>query len=167
MKFCLRLSRQLSPDDRPVAILAGNGPEWKKLQQLACELRIGDFVHFVGFQNDIRPVLWTADVFVHVPTYFPEGVSVAVLEAMAAGLPVIATPVGGIPEVVRDGETGLLVPPNDHKALAEAILKLRQDEGLRTKLGKQAQKWAQENHDVRRLPERVVQVYNRVTTTSL
>ena len=162
----LKAISQLSSDDRPIAILAGNGPEWEKLQQLACELRIRDFVHFVGFQNDIRPVLWAADVFVHVPTYFPEGVSVAVLEAMAAGLPVIATPVGGIPEVVRDGETGLLVPPNDHKALAEAILKLRQDEGLRTELGKQAQKWAQENHDVRQLPERVIQVYNQVTATS-
>jgi L-malate glycosyltransferase len=81
---------------------------------------------------------------------------------MAASLPVIATPVGGIPEVVRDGENGLLVPTNDHKALAEAILKLRQNEALRVELGKQAQKWVQEHHDARQLPERVIQVYTGV-----
>jgi len=73
---------------------------------------------------------------------------------------------GGILEVVRDGETGLLVPPNDHNALAEAILKLRQDEALRIKLGKQAQKWVQEHHEVRRLPEQVIQVYNQVAAIS-
>jgi len=129
---------------------------------LAAGLGITQQAKFLAFQSDVRPILWAADIFVHVPTTFPEGTPNAVLEAMAAGLPIIATPVGGIPEVIRDGETGLLVPPNDHKALAEAILKLRQDEALRTKLGEQAQKWVQEHHEVRRLPERVIQVYNRV-----
>jgi len=157
---------ELAPPERATLLLAGDGNERQKLEDLAAGLGIAQQVKFLGFQSDVRPILWAADIFVHVPTTFPEGTPNAILEAMAAGLPVIATPVGGIPEVVRDGETGLLVPPNDQKALVEAILKLRQDEGLRTKLGKRAQKWVQEHHDIRRLPERVIQVYNRVTATS-
>jgi len=157
---------ELAPPERATLLLAGDGNERQKLEDLAAGLGIAQQVKFLGFQSDVRPILWAADIFVHVPTTFPEGTPNAILEAMAVGLPVIATPVGGIPEVVRDGETGLLVPPNDHKALAEAILKLRQDEALRTKLGKRAQKWVQEHHDIRLLPERVIQVYNRVTATS-
>ncbi len=158
----LKSLSELAPSDRPTLLLAGDGGERQKLEGLATGLGIAQQVKFLGFQSDVRPILWAADIFVHVPTTFPEGTPNAILEAMAAGLPVIATPVGGIPEIVRDGETGLLVPPNDHKALAEAILKLRQDEVLRTELGKQAQKWVQEYHDVRQLPERVIRVYSRV-----
>lgn len=158
----LKSLAELAPSDRPTLLLAGDGGERQKLEDLATGLGIAQQVKFLGFQSDVRPILWASDIFVHVPTTFPEGMPNAILEAMAAGLPVIATPVGGIPEVVRDGENGLLVPTNDHKALAEAILKLRQDEALRVELGKQAQKWVQEHHDVRQLPERVIQVYSRV-----
>jgi len=158
----LKSLAELAPSDRPTLLLAGDGGERQKLEDLATGLGIAQQVKFLGFQSDVRPILWASDIFVHVPTTFPEGTPNAILEAMAAGLPVIATPVGGIPEVVRDGENGLLVPPNDHKALAEAILKLRQNEALRVELGKQAQKWVREHHDVRQLPERVIQVYSRV-----
>jgi glycosyltransferase involved in cell wall biosynthesis len=158
----LKSLAELAPSDRPTLLLAGDGSERQKLEDLATGLGIAQQVKFLGFQSDVRPILWASDIFVHVPTTFPEGTPNAILEAMAAGLPVIATPVGGIPEVVRDGENGLLVPTNDHKALAEAILKLRQDETLRVELGKQAQKWVREHHDVRQLPERVIQVYNQV-----
>ena len=153
----------MSSDERPFLLLAGEGPLRVSLEQEAAQRRINEWVRFLGFQADVRPILWAADVFTHVPTTFPEGTPNAILEAMAAGLPVISTPIGGIPEVVREGETGLLVPPNDPEALAEAILKLRQDEALRSELGKGAQKWVQEHHDVRQLPEKVIQVYNRVT----
>jgi glycosyltransferase involved in cell wall biosynthesis len=162
----LKSLAELVPLDRPTLLLAGDGSERQRLEDLANELGVAQQVKFLGFQSDVRPILWAADIFVHVPTTFPEGTPNAILEAMAAGLPVIATPVGGIPEVVRDGETGLIVPSNDRKALAEAILKLRQDEALRTELGKQAQKWVQEHHDVRRLPERVIQIYNQVVAIS-
>jgi len=158
----LKSLAELAPSDRPTLLLAGDGGERQKLEDLATGLGIAQQVKFLGFQSDVRPILWASDIFVHVPTTFPEGTPNAILEAMAAGLPVIATPVGGIPEVVRDGENGLLVPTNDHKALAEAILKLRQNEALRVELGKQAQKWVREHHDVRQLPERVIQVYSRV-----
>ncbi len=163
----LRALSQFPPSDRPILLLAGEGNERQFLENLSAELGVSEEARFLGFQADVRPVLWSADVFVHAPTNFPEGTPNAILEAMAAGLPVIASKVGGIPEVVRDGETGLIVPPNDPKALADAINKLRQDKTLSEKLGKQAQAWAQEHHDTRQLPERVLQVYNQVMVKRL
>lgn len=163
----LRALSQIPTSDRPTLLLAGDGNERQFLENLSTKLGVSEQTRFLGFQTDVRPILWSADVFVHVPVNFPEGTPNAILEAMAAGLPVIASKVGGIPEVVRDGETGLIVPPNEPKALAEAINKLRQDEGLRQQLGKQAQAWAQEHHDARQLPQRVLQVYNQVMVEKL
>ncbi|MFN3422105.1 MAG: glycosyltransferase family 4 protein [Armatimonadota bacterium] len=158
----LRALSQLPPSNRPLLLLAGDGSERQQLEKLSTELGISEQVRFLGFQTDVRPILWAADVFVHVPTNFPEGTPNAILEAMASGLPVIASKVGGIPEVVRDNETGLIVPPNDREALAEAIKKLQQDKLLREQLGKQAQAWVQEHHDTCQLPERVLKVYNQI-----
>ncbi len=158
----LRAVALLSPPERPVVLLAGDGSERTRLQQLAGDLRIAESVRFLGFQKDVRPVLWAADAFVHVPTHFPEGVSVAVLEAMASGLPVIASKVGGIPEVVRDGETGLLVPPGDATVLAEALRHLRTDPSLRRRLGEGAQAYVRRHCSVQVLVERTLQVYATV-----
>lgn len=158
---------ELPPSERPIVLMAGNGHEGEKLQRLAENLGLNQFVRFTGFIDDVRTVLWASNVFVHVPNFFPEGVSVAILEAMAAGLPVIASKVGGIPEVVKNGETGLIVPPNDPKALAEAINELRKDKALCEKIGKQAQEWVRKHHDARQLPDRVIQVYSQVTAKKI
>lgn len=119
--------------------------------------QLNAWVRFLGFQSDMRIVLWAADVFVHPSR--SEGLGVVLLEAMAARLPVIATGVGGIPEVVREGETGLLVPPDNPESLAKAIQRLKQDEALRQQLGQRAQEWVERLHDIRYLPDRVMQVY--------
>ena len=103
--------------ERPHLLLAGDGPMRAELERTAAKRRVGDWVRFLGFQADVRTVLWAADVLAHVPTHFPEGTPNTILEGMAAGLPVIATPVGGIGEIVRHGETGWLVPPNDASVL--------------------------------------------------
>lgn len=155
----LRSIANLEPSTRPTLLLVGDGDERKQLEKLAVELGVEQKVKFLGFQKDIRSILWAADVFVHSPTTFPEGLSVAILEAMAAGLPVIATPVGGIPEIVRHGETGWLVPPNDATALAEALKCLWSDPLLRQQLGKTAQAHVREHHDINTLVERTSQVY--------
>ena len=81
------------------------------MRQLAESLGLADAVHFLGQRRDVPDLLNAMDVFV-LPSY-SEGVSLALLEAMAAGRPVIATAVGGLPEVVTDGDTGLLIPPRD------------------------------------------------------
>ena len=81
------------------------------MRQLAASLDLADAVHFLGQRQDVPDLLNAMDIFV-LPSY-SEGVSLALLEAMAAGLPVIATAVGGLPEVVTDGDNGLLIPPRD------------------------------------------------------
>ncbi len=114
-------------------VIVGKGPERARLETMVEQLCLVDRVHFVGHQQDVRPWLAILDVFV-LPSDW-EGMSNALLEAMAARLPVVATAIGGTPEVVVDGVTGLLVPPRDPGALAEAITRLLRDHDLRVRMG--------------------------------
>lgn len=101
-------------------LIVGEGPMRTALEQQARELHLGDNVIFTGYRRDIPALLGIFDVFV-LPSRF-EGLPLSILEAMAAGKPVIASAVDGIPEVVIDGQTGLLIPPSDPQALANAML---------------------------------------------
>jgi glycosyltransferase involved in cell wall biosynthesis len=157
----------MMPTERPHLLLTGDGPMRAELERAAAKRRVGDWVRFLGFQADVRPVLWAADVLAHVPTHFPEGTPNAILEGMAAGLPVIATPVGGIGEIVRHGETGWLVPPNDASALAEVLRHLRADPSLQRQLGEAAQTFVREHHSVGALMERILRVYAVVMSERL
>jgi len=95
----------------------------------AGRLGVADRAHFLGFRSDIAPLMRAANVVVHA-SILPEPFGRVVVEGMLAGRPVIATRAGGVPEIVRDGETGLLVPPNDVAALAAALRTLRDDPAL-------------------------------------
>src|SRR5207247_1768501 len=97
-------------------VLAGEGPARAALEAEARRLGIGDRVVFLGLRRDVPMVLAALDLFVQPSIY--EGFGLSLLEAMAAGLPVVASRVGGIPELIEDGRTGLLVPPQDSMALA-------------------------------------------------
>jgi glycosyltransferase involved in cell wall biosynthesis len=108
--------------------LVGDGPCRPSLEALATELKIRSRVEFVGQAIDVRQQLRQASMFV-LPS-LSEGVSLSLLEAMATGLPVIATRVGGNVEVVEHGKTGFLVPPADPSEMAEAILRLAKDPAL-------------------------------------
>ena len=121
----LRLAHELGVDAR--LIVAGSGSEEARLRRYAQALGIAPRVCFVGpvFGNDKVKLLFGADVMV-LPSY-SEGLPYALLESMAAGVPVIATPVGAIPDVVSDGIHGYLVPPRDGKAIAEALAMLAGD----------------------------------------
>lgn len=103
-------------------VIAGEGPQREALESLADELKIAERVSFPGFRSDTRALLSVADLFV-LPSH-NEGLPLALIEAMAAARPVIASAIGGIDEVVSDGATGLLVPPGDATALAGAIKRL-------------------------------------------
>ena len=103
-------------------LLVGDGPARDRLERLAAKLGLRDWVVFAGERRDVASVLPALDVFVCPSLY--EGFGIAIVEAMAAGRPVIASSVGGIPEIVVHEETGLLVPPGDAPALADAIAAL-------------------------------------------
>ncbi len=116
--------------------LVGEGEELPRLQTLTFREGLSDRVHFLGWRDDIPTLLQTFDLFV-----FPslnEGMGRALVEAMAAGLPIVASRAGGIPEVLGEGEAGLLVEAGSASALAQGIEKLLLDSELRVQLGKVA-----------------------------
>ena len=114
-------------------LIVGDGPCREEFECLAAELKVGAHVTFPGFVEDVPGVLAALDIFV-MPS-FKEAAGGAVREAMAAGKPVIASRVGGLPEGVVDGETGFLVPPGDHESLSRSILALVDDSTLRERFG--------------------------------
>jgi glycosyltransferase involved in cell wall biosynthesis len=126
------------PDTRYV--ICGQGPEERALRALA-ESSVPGAVAFLGQVKDVRPVLAAVDVFVHPA--LREALGVAVLEAMAMGKAIVASAIGGIPEAIAHGVSGLLVPAGDAKALAEAILRLLRDSELRQAMGRAARKRAE------------------------
>jgi len=119
----LLLMDSLPDDERCHLLLAGEG-------ELAVEVRAraGKRVHLLGMRQDIPDLLHACDIFAMASDY--EGLPVAVIEALAAALPVVATNVGGLPELVDDGVNGILVPPRNRVALAEALAKLTHDPDL-------------------------------------
>ncbi|TJY59327.1 glycosyltransferase [Sinimarinibacterium sp. CAU 1509] len=110
----------------------GQGPERAALEQQAASLHLSDCVRFVGFRDDLPRWMGNLDFLIH-PALM-EGLGVSLLQASSAGVPVIASRAGGMPEAVRDGENGMLVPPGDVDALARAIRTLISDTGLRRRL---------------------------------
>lgn len=114
--------------------IAGDGELRDELEQLAKQH--GDHVVMLGNRSDVPDLLASFDVFAY-PSRF-EGLCLGVIEAQAAGVPVVATPVGGIRETVRDGETGLLVPPDDPPALADAIVSLLDDRAAAERMAARA-----------------------------
>lgn len=117
-------------------IIAGDGPQQDNLRRRIGELGLASRVHMLGLRRDVMNVLQSLDLFV-LPTH-QEALGTAFIEAAAMGLPAIGTAVDGVPEVVADGRTGILVPPKQPAALAQAILSLLADPERRHALGGQA-----------------------------
>jgi glycosyltransferase involved in cell wall biosynthesis len=112
-------------------VIVGGGPQEAPLREQAA--RFGGRIIFAGQKEDVAPWLQAFDVFA-LPSTGNEGVPQALMQAMACGLPVVTTPVGAIPELARDGDTALLVPPEDPLALAGAIARLLSDTELAQRL---------------------------------
>jgi glycosyltransferase involved in cell wall biosynthesis len=126
-----------SPGTPFKVLLAGDGPLSDQLRALAARLRVGARVEFLGFRNDIGDLLTAADLVV-LPSLW-EGLSISLLEAMAAGKPVITTAIGSNCEVTSDGRAAVLVPPKDPVSLARAIESLIADDVRRHELGRRAE----------------------------
>lgn len=129
--------------------LVGDGPERPKLEGLTRELGITSCVEFLGERTDVPNLLAQAGFF--VSSSLTEGISLTLLEAMAVGLPVVATSVGGNSEIVADGVTGQLVPPADPDSLAKAIVSLCRNESRWPALGQAGRDRVAEHFEVRRM----------------
>ena len=142
-------------------VLVGDGPERSALHRLAAGLGVADRVHVTGFvpHHEVPGLLAAADVVVLPSTY--EELGTALVEAMAAGRPVVASAVGGIPELVRDGVDGLLVRPGDPSALAAALTRVLTDPVLAASMGASARARAAA-YDWARLARRTLEVYDAV-----
>jgi len=129
------LARVVAADPRPLPMLwvAGDGPEREELEARIARLELEGCARLLGRREDAPDLLAACDLFV-LPSR-REGLGVAALEAMAVGRPVVASRVGGLGQAVLDGRTGLLVPPEDPEALAEALARALGDDGLRRTLG--------------------------------
>jgi glycosyltransferase involved in cell wall biosynthesis len=141
-------------------LLVGSGPDAATLAKLAQDSGCGDAVRFIGERENVSECIHAMDVFA-----FPsiaEGFGLALAEAMACGVPVVASAVGGVPEVVTDGVSGLLVPPEDHVALAAAILRLLSDHELAHKLSAEALGMVSENFAMEKMTRQVSDLYLRL-----
>jgi glycosyltransferase involved in cell wall biosynthesis len=152
--------RQSHPNAR--LLIIGDGPLRPDLEKYATELGMLDSgaAIFTGTRNDIARLLGAMDVFV-LPSH-KEALPVAVLEAMAMCLPVVATRVGGVPEVVRDGSTGLLVEPADRPSLRDALARLLSDRELAYRLGTSGQARVHAHFTVDKMVEHVEELYERL-----
>ncbi len=152
---------KLAKDHQDVLlVIVGGGPLEKKLKDQSRELGIEENVKFFGFVNNIGDYLAATDIFVF-PS-FQEGFPNSVLEAMACGIPVISTKIGGVVDVIRDGENGLLVEPGNVNQLADALKKLISDAEYASTLGKNALKTVRENYDINVIANKYVKLYGRL-----
>jgi glycosyltransferase involved in cell wall biosynthesis len=129
LRVVQRVAREMP---RVRLVLVGEGPEEKAIREFVTQNKLEEHGCLLGLRSDVPRLLAAADVF--LLTSINEGIPLTVIEAMAAGLPVVATDVGGVAEVVRQGETGLLAPAGDVEALARHVLALASREG-RERLG--------------------------------
>ena len=145
-------------------LVIGGGDLALSLQGRAQSLGLAPRVHFLGARRDLGDLLAAMDVFV-MPSLW-EGLPLSMVLAMGAGVPVVATAVAGIPEVVADGRTGLLVPPGDSAALGNALARLFTDEALCAQIGRDAQASVLPRFGVEKYVDSIVTLYDRLLATS-
>jgi glycosyltransferase involved in cell wall biosynthesis len=141
-------------------VLVGDGPLRATLEELAVELGVAARVTFAGRRADVPRIVPALDIFVMTPKFEPYGI--ALLEAKAAGRPIVATAVNEIPEILSFGACGLLVPPGAPDRLAQALLSLARDDGLRAELARRAFEEARERHSLRAMLEGYQGLYDEV-----
>jgi len=156
--YLLKACKALADAYPNIALLiAGEGEELSSLRKEASDLGIADNVKFLGFRSDVPSLLQAMEVFV-LPS-LSEGLPLSLLEALALQKPVVATNVGGIPEIVQDGLAGFLVPPGSPEALAERILLLLRSPATADRFGKAGRRRVEEAFDVAKMIEEYQSLY--------
>ena len=145
------------PDAR--LLLVGEGPSKEYLMELARKLGIEKNVFFAQSTTETGRFLSIIDIFVFYS--LEEGLGLSLLEAMAAGRPCVASNVGGVSSIIKDGVTGILVPSKDPHALKEAIVKLYTDEKLRNSIAKKGMEHVRKNFSLGEMVEKVIEVYEK------
>lgn len=155
----LAIVRRKRPSLAFCCVLVGDGPERSRLLKLSQELGLKSVIRFAGYHNDVIPFYSIADAFV-LPSH-SEGCPIALLEAMAAGLPAVATAVGGVPEFVTHNEDALLVRSRDSQAMADTIVTVLESDSLRKQLSSRAPDVAL-RHDVVDYTRRLISCFEQV-----
>jgi N-acetyl-alpha-D-glucosaminyl L-malate synthase BshA len=152
--------RVLAQSPETILLFAGDGPDLAACRALATELNVQHAVRFLGQRSDIPKILAAADIM--LLTSLSEGHSVALLEAMASRLPIVATRVGGIPETVIDGQTGLLAPVGNHEAIAEQLLYLIRHPEQRQNMGQAGSEHVRSCFDQDNMHRRYIALYDKL-----
>jgi glycosyltransferase involved in cell wall biosynthesis len=138
-------------------IIIGDGDLLHILKNMTVKLKIDKYTHFVGFKKNIYEYLAVCTVYVCSSKY--EGLGLSILEAMAMGVPVVATSVGGIPEIIENKISGLLVEPDNPGSLANCILTFLEDKSYRIKIGNEGKKRVIKQFDIKRVVETTENLY--------
>jgi len=143
-----------------ITILIGEGKIRKKLERYVIQKKLESKILFLGSQTDISNILAISDMFVLASLW--EGLPVSIMEAMASGLPVVATDVGGVSEIVVNNETGLLMPPQDSEAIAKAILAILFDPCRAKNMGKMGRERIKGNFTVEKMVKETEDLYEEI-----
>lgn len=156
----LRVVRRLIDNDLKIKLSVGGNGESDRLQTTIKSLELNDSVNFLGWISEKQrdKLLRETDIFV-LPSY-GEGMPMSILEAMSYSVPVVSTTVGGIPELVRDGETGFLVESGDLDALYRKLKCLIQDKELREKFGEKARQFVAAKYNLKFITQQIEQIYD-------
>jgi glycosyltransferase involved in cell wall biosynthesis len=141
-------------------MLVGDGPERHRIERLVSDLGLDEVVLMTGFRIDIPELLRCSDVAVLCSE--TESAPLTLLEALSSGLPVVATRVGGIPEIIEDGVNGFLVPAKDPESIAERLLDLSRDKGLRVGLGARARQTVLDRYTVEKVIGAYLEIFNDI-----
>ena len=158
--YAMSIVTKKAPEAR--LVLVGDGPERHNIEKLVNQLDLSRHVLFTGYRSDVPHLIECADVVVLCSE--TESTPLTLLEGMSCGLPVVATEVGGIPEIVDDGVNGFLVPLKHPEAIAERILELNADPGLRKRLGDAARETVMERYTIDKIVGQYAKVYEEITS---
>lgn len=142
-------------------LVVGGGPDRELLEGYVRRLGLGDVVHFAGHQEDVVPWMQSLDLFT-LPSVAEEGVSQAIMQAMACAVPVVSTRVGATPEAVDAETTGILVKPRSSEELAQALARLRDDPALRARFGAAGRARAERYFALERMLDRMEEIFASV-----
>ena len=141
-------------------LIVGEGPDLQMLRERAQKMGVDDRIVFTGYVEEPMPYVRAMDIFA-LPS-LKESLPLTSLEAMANSRPVVATAVGDMTELIRDGENGLIVPPGNAVALADRLENLIMDEDLRARLSRRARQTVIDSYSAKAMSERIMSIYDRL-----